>query len=86
MTDRPLPQNRDLISHSLRAEGAGPKVTHIAVFDYEDGSQREFDGSAWTVTLPSRRNDERTPASASPSLTQLREFERHDLGAWNGLA
>lgn len=80
MIDRPLPQNRDLTGHALRIEGAAPKITHIAVFDYADGSQREFDGAAWTVTRPSRKasrlQDERATLGVEP----------HTLGAWNGLA
>mgnify|MGYP003658545511 CR=1 FL=1 len=50
--DTPLPGNRDLVSHGHRVEGVAPKVTHVAVFDYADGSQREFNG-AWTLTRPS---------------------------------
>ena len=73
-----FPQNRDLTTHALRAEGASPKITHIAMFAYADGSCREFDGSTWTLTQTSRRDDERT--SALPS------HETHALGAWNGLA
>ena len=76
MTDRPLPQNRDLASHTLRVEGAAPKITHVAVFEYGDGSQREFDGSAWTVTRPSREAE----------IAAFFAREPHTLGAWNGLA
>ena len=76
MIDRPLPQNRDLTAHSLRVEGAIPKITHVAVFDYEDGSQREFDGAAWTVTRP----------SCEAEIASFFAREAQVLGAWNGLA
>ena len=50
LKDAVRPQNGDLVAACVRAEGVFPRVRHIAVFDYADGSQREFDGESWKVT------------------------------------
>jgi hypothetical protein len=59
--DKPFPYHRTLSAYFLRTEGTYPRTRHIVTFDYEDGSQREFDGATWTVTRTRLRNGERTP-------------------------
>lgn len=43
-----IPQSRDCISHSLRRDEDGLRVTWTVTFDYPD-CIRTFDGAKWTV-------------------------------------
>jgi len=43
-----IPTSRNLISHSIRKEGAFPKTKFISVFVYPD-CVREYDGMSWKV-------------------------------------
>lgn len=51
-----IPNERNMVSYSFRAEKHGVVTKHIAVFEYPDCT-REFDGTTWSVTV-----DRRIPA------------------------
>ena len=40
------PEHRDLIGHTIVAEGKSPRIKHIVVFSYPDGV-RAYDGKEW---------------------------------------
>jgi len=44
-----IPHHRDLLSHTVIAEGKSPRIKHVVVFTYPDGV-RTFDGKVWTAT------------------------------------
>lgn len=51
--DHVVPQNRDCIKHTITSTGDAPRRHYTVTFDYEDGSQRTFDGREWRLTCAS---------------------------------
>lgn len=58
-----IPEHRDLLSHSIEAVGASPRIKHVVHFDYADCT-RSFDGEKWAVAPKPTTNlyDARTGA------------------------
>ena len=58
MKDSIRPDNRDLAdSRIVKTEVSTPNGVfprYVALFDYEDGSKRSFDGETWKLVTPSR--------------------------------
>lgn len=55
LIDSIIPKNNDCISHRIIEEGQSPTKQFTAIFTYEDGSRRSFDGKNWKVITPSRK-------------------------------
>lgn len=57
MKDHVSPVHRDLVSHKIIQRDTGKTLPdNVAVFNYADGSQREFDGHRWVLSQVSFLN------------------------------